>query len=72
MGRHHDRKGFDCGVEDLNTYLRRYAQQSHESGGAKSFVTVPPRDDPLTLILSVAVIAEVRWGRSERPASVSR
>ena len=38
IGRHHDRKSFDCGVEDLNTYLRRYARQNHESGGAKTFV----------------------------------
>ena len=41
IGRHHDRKSFDCGDEDLNTYLRRYARQNHESGGAKTFVAVP-------------------------------
>ena len=40
IGRHHDRKSFDCGVEDLNAYLRRYARQNHESGGAKTFVAV--------------------------------
>ena len=40
IGRHHDRKYFDCGVEDLNTYLRRYARQNHASGGAKTFVAV--------------------------------
>ena len=38
IGRHHDRKRFDCGVEDLNNYLRRYARQNHASGGAKTFV----------------------------------
>ena len=38
IGRHHDRKRFECGVEDLDTYLRRYARQNHESGGAKTFV----------------------------------
>ncbi len=42
IGRHHDRKSFDCGDEDLNTYLRRYARQNHESGGAKTFVAVSP------------------------------
>ena len=71
VGRHHDRRSFDCGVEDLNTYLRRYARQNHESGGAKTFVAVSPRHDPLTLILSVAVIAETRYGGSEQPESVS-
>ena len=47
IGRHHDRKGFDCGARELNEYLDRYARQNHESGGAKTFVAVsavaPPR-----------------------------
>lgn len=40
IGRHHDRKNFDCGSPDLNDYLDRYARQNHESGGAKTFVAV--------------------------------
>lgn len=42
LGRHHDRVTFDCGVSVLNQYLQRYARQNHESGGAKTFVAVPP------------------------------
>ncbi|MPZ42324.1 MAG: GNAT family N-acetyltransferase [Betaproteobacteria bacterium] len=42
IGRHHDRKSFDCGAADLNEYLARYARQNHESGGAKTFVAVSP------------------------------
>jgi GNAT superfamily N-acetyltransferase len=42
IGRHHDRKNFDCGAPDLNLYLDRYARQNHESGGAKTFVAVAP------------------------------
>ena len=38
IGRQHDRKTFDCGDAVLNEYLRRYARQNHESGGAKTFV----------------------------------
>lgn len=38
IGRHHDRKGFDCGAADLNEYLARFARQNHISGGAKTFV----------------------------------
>lgn len=38
LARHHDRAAFDCGVAALNEYLRRYARQNHESGGAKTFV----------------------------------
>jgi hypothetical protein len=40
VGRHHDRKSFDCGSGDLNDYLESYARQNHESGGAKTFVAV--------------------------------
>jgi GNAT superfamily N-acetyltransferase len=42
IGRHHDRKSFDCGSAALNEYLIRYARQNHESGGAKTFVAVAP------------------------------
>ena len=40
VARRHDRKSFDCGEPALNEYLRRYARQNHESGGAKTFVAV--------------------------------
>ena len=33
IGRHHDRKAFDCGSPELNEYIDRYARQNHESGG---------------------------------------
>jgi GNAT superfamily N-acetyltransferase len=42
IGRHHDRKGFDCGSRELNEYLERYARQNHETGGAKTFVAISP------------------------------
>jgi GNAT superfamily N-acetyltransferase len=42
IARHHDRKSFDCGSAPLNEYLKRYARQNHESGGAKTFVAVSP------------------------------
>jgi predicted N-acetyltransferase YhbS len=45
IARHHDRKNFDCGEPALNEYLDRFARQNHESGGAKTFVAVPP-DEP--------------------------
>ena len=44
IGRHHDRKSFDCGSPDLDAYLARYARQNHESGGAKTFVAVAPAE----------------------------
>jgi GNAT superfamily N-acetyltransferase len=44
VGRHHDRKNFDCGSRELNEYLNRYARQNHETGGAKTFVAVAPAE----------------------------
>ena len=49
IARHHDRSGFDCGSAELNDYLQKHARQNHESGGAKSFVAVPP-DEPGRLL----------------------
>lgn len=40
IGKHHDRKTFDCGRIELNVYLDRYARQNHDAGGAKTFVAV--------------------------------
>jgi GNAT superfamily N-acetyltransferase len=42
LARTHDRKAFDCGESSLNEYLRCFARQNHESGGAKTFVAVAP------------------------------
>ena len=42
IGRHHDRRSFDCGILALNEYLDRFARQNHDSGGAKTFVAVSP------------------------------
>lgn len=50
--RHHDRASFDCGSPELNTYLARYARQNHESGGAKTFVAVPP-STPTRILVDV-------------------
>ncbi|MSQ52605.1 MAG: GNAT family N-acetyltransferase [Betaproteobacteria bacterium] len=44
VARRHRREKFDCGIVELNEYLALYARQNHESGGAKTFVAVPPAD----------------------------
>jgi GNAT superfamily N-acetyltransferase len=36
----HDRRAFNCGNADMNDFLRRFARQSHELGGAKTFLAV--------------------------------
>lgn len=40
----HDREAFDCGETELNEFLLRHARQSHEKGGAKTFVATPIDD----------------------------
>ncbi|WP_291551574.1 GNAT family N-acetyltransferase [Comamonas sp. SCN 65-56] len=41
MTGHHDRSGFDCGVEVLNTWLQQTALQHQVKGISRSFVAVP-------------------------------
>lgn len=49
IARRHNRDAFDCGDVALNEFLRRYARQAHEHGGAKTFVAVSD-DDPTRVL----------------------
>lgn len=40
LSRAHDRAGFDCGSEPLNTYLKQTARQHTERGISRTFVLV--------------------------------
>jgi GNAT superfamily N-acetyltransferase len=44
IAKKHDRKGFDCGHVELNRFLHHFARQSHERGGAKTFLAVDDTD----------------------------
>ena len=70
IAKHHNRKRFDCGSAVLNEYLDRYARQNHESGGAKSFVAVPP-DEPAR-VLGYYSISPGAIEFSRVPARLSR
>ena len=50
----HDRAAFDCGDEAMNTFLRRYARQSHEAGGSKTFLAIDPADHAILGFYSLA------------------
>lgn len=64
LARSHERKAFDCGEPTLNNYLVRYARQNHESGGAKTFVAVPP-DSPSRILGYYSLSpASVEYGRT--------
>jgi len=49
ISKKHDRKSFDCGDAALNEFLHKYARQSHEAGGAKTFVAVDDADGKTVL-----------------------
>jgi GNAT superfamily N-acetyltransferase len=49
ISRKHDRKAFDCGDEAMNDFLQRYARQSHELGGTKTFVAIDNTDNKTIL-----------------------
>ncbi|MGD0434235.1 MAG: GNAT family N-acetyltransferase [Acetobacteraceae bacterium] len=70
LGRNHDRAAFDCGDHDLNTYLKRYARQNHESGGAKCFVAAP-RDLP-SRILGFYTLSPASIEFSRAPSVLTR
>lgn len=70
ISKHHDRKDFDCGSSELNDYLRRYARQNHESGGAKTFVAVLPAD--LARILGYYSISPGSVEFAKVPARLTR
>ena len=50
ISKHHDRAAFDCGNDVLNQFLHRHARQSHEKGGAKTYLAVA--DDGNKKVLS--------------------
>lgn len=70
LGKVHDRGAFDCGEDDLDTYLKRYARQNHETGGAKCFVATP-RDTPAR-ILGFYTLSPASIEFSRAPAVVTR
>lgn len=44
ISRTHGRAEFNCGDDDLNMFLQRYARQSHVQGAAKTFLAVDDAD----------------------------
>jgi GNAT superfamily N-acetyltransferase len=70
ISRNHDRAALDRGTPELNEYLRLYARQNHESGGAKTFVAAQP--DVPARILGYYSISPASMEFSRVPAALSR
>lgn len=60
----YNREAFDCGDAALNDFLRRYARQTHERGGAKTFLAVGDDDASLVLGFYSVSPASVEFSRT--------
>lgn len=45
LSSHHNRRHFDCGVEELNSYLHRYSGQHERKGMGRTYVATRKNDD---------------------------
>lgn len=70
IAKRHHREAFDCGDVALNEFLRRYARQTHEQGGAKTFVAVP--DDEATHILGFYSLSPASVEFARTPELIKR
>jgi GNAT superfamily N-acetyltransferase len=64
ISKKHDRQAFDCGVEPLDEFLRRYARKSHDLGGAKTFVAIDDADGKSILGFYSLSPASVEYART--------
>ncbi len=62
IARQKGRESFTCGDPDLDEYLKKFARQAHDRGGAKTFLAIGRRDDVLLgyYALSPASVAYAR------------
>jgi GNAT superfamily N-acetyltransferase len=70
IGKKHDRQAFDCGEEALNEFLRRYARQSHDLGGAKTFLAIDDADNKT--ILGYYSLSPASVGYARTPEIIRR
>lgn len=68
--RQHERDAFDCGVAELNEYLRRYARQNHDNGIAKTYVMSPVADP--TRVIGYYSVRAAEVESDILPASIAR
>ena len=70
IAKNHDRKAFDCGDTALNEFLQRYARQSHEAGGAKTFLAIDDADK--TTVLGFYSLAPGALAYADTPEMLRR
>jgi GNAT superfamily N-acetyltransferase len=70
IAKRHNREAFDCGDAALNEFLRRHARQTHDQGGAKTFLAV--RDDDATQVLGFYSLSPASVEFARTPAVIKR
>jgi GNAT superfamily N-acetyltransferase len=60
LTRNHDRSGFDCGVPELNAFLKSTARQHADKGISRTFVLSEPDKPVLILGYFTLTLCEVR------------
>lgn len=66
----HERNAFDCGDSDLNSFLHRFARQSHDLGGVKTFLAIDDTDN--TTVLGFYSLAPATLDYARTPEIVRR
>lgn len=64
ISKRHDRAAFDCGEVSLNDFLRRHARQSHDLGGAKTFLAIDDTDGRTILGFYSLSPASIEYART--------
>jgi GNAT superfamily N-acetyltransferase len=70
ISKRHNREAFDCGDTALNDFLRSYARQAHDQGGAKTFLAI--RDDDAPPVLGFYSLSPASVEFSRAPPVVKR
>lgn len=65
----HKRKEFDCGIEELNDYLQRFARQQGKNNYGKTYVLTNPDKDILGYysISTISIEPDLLPGSSNQP-----
>jgi predicted N-acetyltransferase YhbS len=67
LEKEHDRSAFDCGKPQLNYYLQKFASQTQEKDGAKTYVVL---DDNRVIAYYTLVVGNIEW--QECPAEIRK
>jgi len=60
----HHRDSFDCGESALNAFLRRHARQTHDQGGAKTFLAIADEEEKKILGFYSLSPASIEYART--------